>query len=117
MRRTLVVRTCAIGDFVLNLPALTALQRTHPEAQFTLVGNPSSLELAEEFVAVDAIHSVDLQPWSRLFYETVPELEFDDAVVWMKDPVVANNLAESGIPRVIRADPFPMFGHAADHLL
>jgi len=112
-----VVRACAIGDFVLNLPALVALQTADREARFTLVGNPSSLELAREFVRVDRIHSIDVQPWSRLFYETVPALEFDTAVVWMKDPVVANNLAASGIPNVSRADPFPSFGHAADHLL
>jgi len=115
--KLLVVRACAIGDFVLNLPALVALQTADREARFTLVGNPSSLELAREFVRVDRIHSIDVQPWSRLFYETVPALEFDTAVVWMKDPVVANNLAASGIPNVSRADPFPSFGHAADHLL
>jgi len=52
-----------------------------------------------------------------LFYETLPGLDFDSAVVWMKDPVVATNLAESGIPNVLRTDAFPTFGHAADHLL
>jgi hypothetical protein len=35
----------------------------------------------------------------------------------MKDPIVADNLRASGIPEVLRADPFPVFGHAADHLL
>jgi len=114
--KTLVVRACAIGDFVLNLPALVALQRRRGR-RFTLVGNPSGLELAREFVDVDGIYSIDLQPWSRLFYEPVPGLEFDDAVVWMKDPAVAENLAASGIAEVIRAGPFPVYGHAADHLL
>jgi len=47
----------------------------------------------------------------------MPDLEFDSAIVWMKDPVVANNLSASGIPNVIRANAFPDFGHAADHLL
>jgi ADP-heptose:LPS heptosyltransferase len=117
MRKTLVIRACAIGDFVLNLPALAAVQDRYPEARFTLVGNPSSLELAREFVAVERIYSIDLQPWPRLFYETLSDLEFDTAIVWMKDPVVANNLRISGIPNVIHASPFPEFGHAADHLL
>jgi hypothetical protein len=114
--RTLIVRACAIGDFVLNLPALSQLQKTGGGA-FTLVGNPSSLELARKFVQVDRIQSIDLPPWSRLFYEPVPTLEFDRAFVWMKDPAVADNLIASGIPQVARADPFPSFGHAADHLL
>src|SRR5262249_13650113 len=115
--KLLVVRACAIGDFVLSLPALVALQTVDAESRFTLVGNPSSLELGREFVSVDRIYSIDVQPWSRLYYETLPGLEFEAAVVWMKDPIVSDNLAASGVPNVIRADPFPSFGHAADHLL
>jgi ADP-heptose:LPS heptosyltransferase len=117
MRKTLIVRVCAIGDFVFNLPALIAIQKREPGTRFTLVGNASALSLAKTFVAVDAIHSIELQPWPRLFYEPVPELDFDNAIVWMKDPAVANNLRSSGIPRVNREDPFPASGHAADHLL
>ncbi len=117
MQRILVIRACAIGDFVLNLPALTALQKMHPYARFTLVGYPSTLELAREFVAVESVYSIEAQPWSRLFYEPVPELKFDSAIVWMKDPTVSANLQLSGIPNVVRADPFPSYGHAADHLL
>src|SRR5262245_14623348 len=116
MRKTLVVRACAVGDFVLNLPVLTAMQSKDCGTCLSLVGTPSTLALAREFVAVEAIYSVDVQPWPRLFYETI-ELEFDQAVVWMKDPVVADHLLDAGIPNVIRADPFPSFGHAADHLL
>ena len=117
MREILVIRACAIGDFVLNLPALRGLQNMHPCARFTLVGNPSTLELARDFVAVESIYSIESPPWSRLFYEPVPELKFDSAMVWMKDPTVAGNLGFSGIPSVFRADPFPAYGHAADHLL
>lgn len=117
MQKVLIVRTCAIGDFVFNLPVLLALQRNFPDARFTLVGNQSTLDLAKEFVAVTATHSIDVSPWSRLFYEPLPDLEFDRAIVWMKDPVVAENLRASGIADVVRYDPFPLFGHAADHLL
>jgi ADP-heptose:LPS heptosyltransferase len=117
MQKVLIVRSCAVGDFVCNLPALLAVEKSHPAARFTLVGNPSTLELAKTFVAVDAIHSIDVSPWSRLFYEPLPGLEFDRAIVWMKDPVLAENLTASGIANVMRRDPFPSFGHAADHLL
>lgn len=115
--KVFVLRACAIGDFVLNLQALTAFQKANSAARFTLVGNSSTLDLAKAFVAVDAIHSIDVQPWSRLFYEPVPGLEFERAIVWMKDPAVADNLRASGIPNVLRAEPFPSFGHAGDHLL
>src|SRR5262249_26218902 len=107
MQKTLIVRVCAIGDFVFNLPALIALQKREPDTRFTLVGNALTLSLANTFVAVDAIHSIELQPWARLFYEPIPDLEFDTAIIWMKDPEFANNLRRSGIPSVIRADPFP----------
>src|SRR5215831_19374317 len=117
MRKILIVRTCAIGNFVLNLPALIALQKRYADARFVLVGNLASLEVAVDLVTVESIRSIDAQPWARLFYEPMPDLEFDAAVVWMKDPVVANNLSASGIPNVIRANAFPTIGHAADHLL
>src|SRR5262245_17577467 len=110
MHKTLIVRVCAIGDFVFNLPALIALQKMEPDTRFTLVGNTSTLSLAKTFVAVDAVHSIEMQPWARLFYEPIPDLEFANAVVWMKDPVFADNLRASGIPSVRREDPFPAFG-------
>ena len=117
MSRTLVIRACAIGDFVLNLPALRALHKVRPNADFTLVGYPATLELAREFVPVEAIHSIESDPWRRLFYEPLPDLKFDSGIVWMNDAAVAGNLSRSGVSEVIREDPFPKYGHAADHLL
>lgn len=117
MPKILIVRACAIGDFVLNLPALQALQNARTGARFTLVGYPSTLELAREFISVDGIFSIESAVWSRLFYEPVPGLNFDSAIVWMKEPVIAEHLRLSGIRDVTRADAFPAFGHAADHLL
>jgi ADP-heptose:LPS heptosyltransferase len=117
MSKTLIVRACAIGDFVLNLPALQALHKVQPHARFTLVGYPSTLELAREFIPVDAIYSIESTPWSRLFLEPISGWHFDATIVWMKDPVFADNLRLSGIPNVLRADPFPQFGHASTHLL
>ncbi len=117
MMKILVVRACAIGDFVLNLPALEALRNARSGARLTLVGYPATLELAREFIEIDAIRSIESEPWSRLFYEPVAGLEFDSAVVWMKEPVVSENLRRSGIREVQRAGAFPQYGHAADHLL
>jgi heptosyltransferase III len=117
IKKTLIIRACGVGDFVLNLPALIALQGRRPDTRFTLVGNPSTLELAREFVAVENVSSIEVQPWSRLFYEPVTTLAFDSAILWMKDPAVAANLESSGVADVVRFDPFPTYGHAADHLL
>ena len=117
MNRTLIVRACAVGDFVLNLAALEALHRVNDSVRFTLVGYPPTLELARDFVPVDAIYSIETDPWRRLFYESIPDLSFESSIVWMKDPVVAENLRRSGVPIVFRADPFPHYDHAATHLL
>jgi ADP-heptose:LPS heptosyltransferase len=116
--RFLIVRACAIGDFVLHLPALRALAAAHPEAQFTLVGYPAILSLARTFLPVQEIVSVESQPWSGLFSAPVPGIRYDAAWVWMKDSAVAENLRRSGVPEVFHRSPFPSAGqHAAEHLL
>jgi ADP-heptose:LPS heptosyltransferase len=117
MMRILVVRACAIGDFVLHLPALRALAATHPTATFTLVGYPSVLELGRAFLPVEAIHSIETGIWSHLFIGPVRNLRFDAAFVWMRSPEFSRNLEQSGLRSVFRADPFPHQGHAAEHLL
>ena len=66
--RILIVRACAIGDFVLHLPALRALVRCPSQPQaFTLVGYPATLALARTFLPIDAIYSIETQPWASLF--------------------------------------------------
>jgi heptosyltransferase III len=118
--RFLIIRACAIGDFVLHLPALRALASAYPQATFTLVGYPATLTLARSFLPVDAIHSLESQPWSGLFTAPITVQGFDAAWVWMKDETVAENLRKSGIPDVIHAASFPSGSpncHAAEHLL
>ena len=115
--RFLVVRACAIGDFVLHLPALRAIAHANPGATFTLVGYPTTLALARPFLPIDAIYSIESPPWSELFIRPISGLSFAVAWVWMKDPMVAENLRKSGVPEVFHADPFPSSGHAAEHLL
>src|ERR1044071_7330363 len=117
MKRILIVRACAIGDFVLNLPVIQAIRCANSDVRFTFLGYPATLDLARDFVPVDAIYSIEIEPWWRLIYESIPGLSFDSAVIWMKDPVVAESLRGSGIANVFRADPFPQYGHAGTHLL
>jgi ADP-heptose:LPS heptosyltransferase len=81
------------------------------------VGYPEVLSLAKGFIPVEAIHSIESPPWSRLFAGPVSGLAFDQAWVWMKDSTVADHLRESGIGAVIHAKSFPESLHAADHLL
>jgi ADP-heptose:LPS heptosyltransferase len=116
-RRILVVRACAIGDFILNLPALRAISQQNPDARFTLVGYPDILSLAKRFIPIEAIHSIESPPWSTLFARPVPDLHFDAAWVWMKDPVMADHLRGSGAGMVFHAPAFRDGVHAAEHLL
>ena len=115
--RILIVRACAVGDFVLHLPALRALATALPSARFTLVGYPATLALARTFLPVEEIHPIEAQPWASLFHSPIALTGFDSAWVWMKDPVIAENLRLSGVRNVFQRDPFPTTGHAADHLL
>jgi ADP-heptose:LPS heptosyltransferase len=115
--KIVVIRACAVGDFVLNLPALESLQEREPSATFTLVGYPSTLDIARDFVNVSAIHSIETEPWRQLFHGPMSALSFDQAIVWMKDTSIAENLRRSGVENVLRANPFPRSGHAAAHLL
>jgi ADP-heptose:LPS heptosyltransferase len=120
MRRILVVRACAIGDFVLNIPALQALYSgLNNDVALTLLGYPARLELARLFIpeAIESIHFIESQPWSGLFNGPVTNLTFDSAIVWMRDPTVAQNMRLSGISDVLHASPFPGSSHAAGHLL
>src|SRR5262245_10362891 len=109
--RFLIVRACAIGDFILHLPALRALARAHPGARFTLVGYPGTLSLARTFIPVETVQSIETAPWSALFQRASPDVPFDAAWVWMKDPTFAENLRKSGIREVFHANPFPDNAH------
>jgi len=76
------------------------------------------LTLAREFIPVETIHSIESPPWSKLFLQAIPGLDFDSAWVWMKDPVIADHLRESGVLNVFHHPAFPESGiHAADHLI
>ena len=115
--RILIVRACAVGDFILNLPALRAIARHNPGARFTLVGYPQTLALAKPFIDVEAIYSIELPPWSQLFVRPLANLNFNSAWVWMKGALLADHLRESGVGSVFHAAPFAKRMHAADHLL
>jgi ADP-heptose:LPS heptosyltransferase len=114
----LIFRACAVGDFVLNLPALEALQENIPEVQLTLVGYPHILDLARDFVRVSSVQDIEKEPWRRLFHEPIGPLEgYDRAIVWISDGTLARNLELSAVGSVLHAAPFSRDCHIAEHLL
>ena len=67
MRRLLVIRGGAVGDVILTLPALRALQQAFPHAVLEVMGNPSRMILAQH--PCYPTHLTDLERWDlyRLF--------------------------------------------------
>lgn len=71
MRRILVLRGGALGDFIVTLPALAALRQHAPAARIELAGNASAAELAFARGLIDTVHSQHEARWAAL-YERAP---------------------------------------------
>jgi ADP-heptose:LPS heptosyltransferase len=67
MRRILVLRGGALGDFIVTLPALGLLRERWPEARVELAGNARAAQLALNRGLIDAAHSQHEARWSALF--------------------------------------------------
>ena len=72
VKRVLVIRLSAFGDFIMALPAMQAIRRHHPTAEITLLTTKPLAELGErsgwfDHVAVDSRPAwTDLKGWLRL---------------------------------------------------
>ena len=69
MRKILVLRGGALGDFLVTLPALALLREHWPDARIELAGNAPAAELARTRGLLDAVHSQHEARWSGLFGE------------------------------------------------
>jgi heptosyltransferase III len=65
--KILVIRGGAIGDFILTLPAITALRQTFPDTHLELLGYPRLAELARASGLIDAFRSIEARPLARFF--------------------------------------------------
>ncbi|HEX7863025.1 MAG TPA: glycosyltransferase family 9 protein [Verrucomicrobiae bacterium] len=65
--KILVVRGGAIGDFILTLPAISALRSTFPDTHLEVLGYPVVAELAKSAGLIDAFRSIEAGPLSRFF--------------------------------------------------
>ena len=93
MRKILVLRGGALGDFIVTLPTLAVLRRRWPQARIELVGNRSAAQLARERGLLDAVHSQHDARWAAL-YNAAPLpgefrawlAEFDLVLSYWPDP-------------------------------
>src|SRR5687768_3595136 len=67
MAKILVIRGGAIGDFILTLPVLSALQTQFPQAELEALGYPHIASLAMHGGLARAVRSIDARPLAGFF--------------------------------------------------
>jgi heptosyltransferase III len=127
LRRILVIRGGAIGDFILTLPALKALRDAYPNAHIEILGYKHITALAENRFYVQRVRSIESALLSRFFAKDAdlpPELakhfaEFDLIMSYLYDPdsIFEDNLQRSGARKIARGpDKIDNRSHAARQL-
>ena len=71
MRRILILRGGALGDFIVTLPTLAALRSAYPADRIELAGNAPAAALAVSRGLLDAAHSQHESRWAAL-YDSAP---------------------------------------------
>ena len=127
MRRILVIRGGAIGDFILTLPALKLLRNGFPDARIEILGYKHIIALAENRFYAQATRSIEYGPLASFFSnqsELPAELAdyfagFDLVISYLFDPdhIFEANVRRCGVDNFIFANP-KVDGneHAARHL-
>ena len=114
MKRLLVIRGGAIGDFVLTLPALKAIRTAFPQAHCEILGYRHIVALAENRFYADATRSLEDGKLARFFAanaELPTELcdyfaSFDLVVSYLFDP---DSIFETNVKRCSKARFLPCF--------
>ena len=111
MKRILVIRGGAIGDFILTLPMLAALREAYPNAEIEILGYKHIAALAEDRFYAQRVRSIESGLLSRFFAKDAhlpAELatyfaEFDLIVSYLYDPdqIFETNLRRSGAQEVV----------------
>src|SRR5439155_7783847 len=128
MKRILVIRGGAIGDFILTLPALKALRDACPHAYMEILGYKHIAVLAEKRFYAQAVRSIEYGPLSSFFArnsELPAELanyfaSFDLIISYLYDPdrIFEKNLCRCGVQNLLcgPAKIVETAGHAAGQL-
>lgn len=67
MKRILVIRGGALGDFIVTLPTIGLLRKKWPQAKIELLGHPRHAEIALHRHYLDGVRSVNHGPLSAFF--------------------------------------------------
>src|SRR6266436_5751182 len=110
--KVLVIRGGAIGDFILTLPAITALRGRFPGAHLEILGYPHIVQLAQAAGLVDRTQSIEARALAGFFARN-GELaedwadyfsEFDIIISYLYDP---DEIFENNVRRCTRAQFIP----------
>ena len=127
MKRILVIRGGAIGDFVLTLPAIKLFRDRFPRAYIEILGAKLIVALAEKRFYADATRSIESAPLATFFEKDsalAPALisyfsGFDLILSYLYDPdrIFETHLKRCGIKKFIAGSPkFSEGEHAARQL-
>jgi heptosyltransferase-3 len=129
MKRILVIRGGAIGDFILTLPALKALRDAWPQAHIEILGYKHIAVLAENRFYANAARSIEYGPLAA-FFASNSDLpsdlasyfgSFDLIISYLYDPdsVFETNLRRCGVEDLVcgPARIAEGAGHAARQLV
>jgi len=129
MKRILVIRGGAVGDFVLSLPLLDAVRKAYDGARIHVLGYRHIAELARGRRLSDDVDRVDALEWAPLFgrggalgNEARAWLRAFDFVIciWPDgDGTIRENLIRAGCGDVLSVNPLPEPGsgiHAIDFM-
>src|SRR3954451_4890564 len=111
IKRILVMRGGAIGDFILTLPALKALREAFPSAHLDILGYKHIAAVAERRFYADAVRSIEYGPLSGFFSrngELDEELRkyfaiFDLVTRYLYDPdgILRQHLHRAGVLPIV----------------
>jgi heptosyltransferase III len=116
--KILVIRGGAIGDFILTLPAITALRRRFPAARLEVLGYPHIAQLALAGGLVNRVRSIEAQALAGFFArngQLAEDLadyfsEFDLILSYLYDP---DQIFQTNVARCTGAQ-FIVGPHRAD---
>lgn len=124
MRRLLILRGGALGDFLVSLPAIALLRQRWPDAEIELIGNPVAAALAQARGLLDRAHPQSSARWLPLAGREPlpPELHawlsgFDLVLSFQPDPLgdLAARFPLRPGQRFLAGAPHPTAGPAAAH--
>lgn len=107
--RILVIRTGALGDFILTLPVIHSIRQTFPRARISLMGNPAILSLAQSATIdiidhnLSGLHTLYRADGAVDGRTSALMRRFDVVVSYVsdRDGILIKNLRNLGIPWVL----------------